>query len=223
MLSYLCYKLCEQCVSSFSFLFSQIGFFTFLFSGVCFLKGDTCASVAQLFKITSLSGKNSPNPFLNCKTLNVGQQVTKLSIDFPNYLFSQLDSPKYKFYPVSHFTCYFVMQVCVSKGAPPPAITCTFPYLIDLAKSESCWTVLSSEFGGNATEFFRLNPGLYCDLLVGQQDSKELPAPTQEVGSLVNFVWFHSFHEIHHLPFLVYLSNLDLSWSKRFRHNSKGL
>lgn len=50
----------------------------FVFSAIL-AQGDTCASIAKLFKLRSLSGINSPNPFLDCSKIVPGQQVFTLS------------------------------------------------------------------------------------------------------------------------------------------------
>lgn len=67
--------------------------------------------------------------------------------------------------------------------------------------------MISSKFGGNATEFFRLNPGLYCDLLVGNRDDQELPAPSQEV----NIVHFQILSVFKPFQFACFLSSLFVS------------
>lgn len=80
------------------------------------------------------------------------------------------------------------------RGDPPSPPQCTRPYLLsaslDGSPSETCTSIIRGVFRGNATAFFSLNPGLYCDRLFtqtsgdGSDTSVGAPLDQVENGSL---------------------------------------
>lgn len=138
--------------------------------------------MAKTFGISRLSGVGSPNPDLNCSSLIPGQQVKIIHMTMKIFFFLHLN-----------VYCSTHLQVCIIRGPPIEFPLCTKPYT--LKQGETCQTVINSKLNGSAKLFYRLNPGLYCDILT--RGNFELAPP-----DTVNTRMFHFLTSFNVLVFL---------------------